>query len=286
MILYTKHINFADMRFIDEITAFLEDNGFCNSIQSIEGSDVICVKTAEGRSEKLILPVEIAATSIEDAKTASRRTYETIRLISESTDIPIIITEDRWRSRPDMMQARLLAHLNRFTPVFARNCRICKIDKTTAEEFLNNNHSYGHAVCRYRYGMFYQEQLIAVGTFSNARRWMKEDKEIRSYEWTRYASLPQMRISGGMGKILKAFIRDVQPDDIMSYADLEWSDGDVYRTLGFIQEDPKAPVTFLIDHDTWQRTPIRQESDENCDGKLYFQNLGSNKYRLKLTDYK
>jgi len=40
-----------------------------------------------------------------------------------------------------------------------------------------------------------------------------------------------------MGKLLQAFIEDVHPDDIMTYADLSWPDGgDAYRTLGFIEE--------------------------------------------------
>ena len=82
--------------------------------------------------------------------------------------------------------------------------------------------------------------------------------------------------------MLKTFIKEVQPDDIMSYADLEWSAGDVYKQLGFELEGQKAPVLFTIDPDTWQRTPVKALMS----AETYFQNLGSNKYRLKLTDYK
>ena len=89
--------------------------------------------------------------------------------------------------------------------------------------------------------------------------------------------------------MLKTFIREVQPDDIMSYADLEWSSGEVYRSLGFTLEASKAPVTFIIDKTDWKRVPVRPGMDTCNEGKesiLYFQNFGSNKYRLKLTDYK
>jgi hypothetical protein len=161
-----------------------------------------------------------------------------------------------------MMEARLLAHMEVFSQAYARNCEVRRIDKETAQRFLNDNHSYGYAACKYRYGLFLKRHtghvareieeerflgcarndngsarndnrsdrgdivgtLIAVATFSNARRWIKDGKEIRSYEWTRYASGPELRVSGGMGKLLKAFIKEVQPDDIMSYADLEWSE--------------------------------------------------------------
>ena len=88
--------------------------------------------------------------------------------------------------------------------------------------------------------------------------------------------------------MLKTFIKEVQPDDIMSYADLEWSAGDVYAQLGFSLEGQKDPVMFVIDTESWKRSPIKQgmTSEEPAMSKLkYFRNFGSNKYRLKLTDY-
>ena len=198
-----------------------------------------------------------------------------------------------------MMQFRLLAHLKIFTQIYARNCEVKKIDKQTAAEFLDKNHSYGDAKCRYRYGLYLKRHtghnagdnmltpgtLVAVATFSNARKWIKGDKTIRSYEWTRYASLPQVRVNGGMGKLLKAFIEEVRPDDIMSYADLEWSEGGVYETLGFKAEGIKSPVMFEIDPQM-QRHPVSHiPSSQAGTGNLLYINQGSRKYRLKLTEY-
>ena len=87
-----------------------------------------------------------------------------------------------------------------------------------------------------------------------------------------------------MGRMLKTFIKEIQPDDIMSYADLEWSAGDVYTQLGFTLEGIKDPVMFAVDTENWKRVPIKAGITPTSD--RYFQNLGSNKYRLKLTDYK
>lgn len=78
---------------------------------------------------------------------------------------------------------------------------------------------------------------MAVATFSNARRWDRGGRRISSYEWIRYASERGYRVTGGMGKLLQAFIEDVHPDDVMSYADAEWLDGgEAYKALGFVQE--------------------------------------------------
>ena len=92
-----------------------------------------------------------------------------------------------------------------------------------------------------------------------------------------------------MGKLLKAFIKEVQPDDIMSYADLEWSEGNVYKTLGFQEELPKDPGSFEIAPSTWERRAIRPGKEDSTiadpDGNIFHTNFGSRKFRLKLTDY-
>lgn len=282
------------MRLIDEISFFLKENGFESSVLLRHGFDVICTRTAGSAEERIILPLEIGSATEEEAARAGEEASECIRFIRSSEGYPLIITEDRWHRQKEMTQARLLAHLEVFTAAYARNCEIRRIEKADAQEFLNAHHSYGYAACRYHYGLFLKRHtghtrndipagtLIAVATFSNARKWQKGDSYIRSYEWTRYASLPHLRISGGMGRLLKAFIEEVKPDDIMSYADLEWSEGEVYRNLGFRPEPGKGPVMFLIDSETWGRIPVKPGIKE---GNLYFRNFGSNKYRLKLTDY-
>lgn len=288
-------------RLIEDILVFLEDSGFECNVQMRSGLDVICTKTLCGGHERVILPLEIASRNPEEAEAQARIAA---KVIGEMPSRPIIITEDRWHSQNEMMKARVLAHLEVFDQVYARNCEIRRIDKGTAAEFLAANHSYGDSSNRYRYGLFLKRHtghiasegdetwkypvgtLVAVATFSNARKWVKGDAVIRSYEWIRYASLPGLRISGGMGKLLKAFIEEVQPDDIMSYADLEWSDGIVYDQLGFTLEGQKSPILFGIDSE-WNRFPIKPGITEpdiiaGLTGNLFYMNFGSNKYRLKL----
>ena len=327
---------------IDEIAAFLESHGFECSRQIRDGYDVICTHTANGNVEKTILPLDIRAVSPEEAIEASESASDAVIFIRSMDGFPLIIPEDRWRRQEAMTKQRLLAHLELFGTVYARNCEIRRIEKQEAQAFLAANHSYGYSACRYRYGMFLRRNtgalcpvngikpgtLVAVATFSNARRWTKGEKVISSYEWTRYASLPSLRISGGMGKMLRAFIDEVHPDDIMSYADMEWSEGDAYRSLGFRKEGYKDPVLFMIDN-SWNRIPasrinsgkpekpsdiiprepgkstdvipskpgkytdvIPRESEKYTDviprgveESKFYRNIGSRKFRLKLTDY-
>lgn len=282
----------------EEIYDFLTANGFRHSAGEVCGMHIIRVEIKDG-SQRMILPVEITAMTLEEAEKQSSDLRSSIEeIVRTSGQAPVVITEDRWTSQKEMTGKRLLAHLETFFPIYARNCEVRRIEKAEAEAFLKKNHSYGDAACRYRYGLFLKRHtgqrasgliqpgtLVAVAEFSNARKWKKGDKVIRSYEWTRYASLPDVRINGGMGKVLKHFIREVQPDDIMSYADLEWSEGRVYEQLGFSLEGHKEAVTFMIDRESGIRRALGKGSFAYAQDDRYFCNLGSNKYRLKLTDY-
>lgn len=305
-------------RLIDCIVEFLEENGIVCSVQERCGLEVVCAMINSGENSRIVVPVEILADNLDQARAQSCMLQEAVTQISHQYGYPIIIPQDRWHRQRTMMQARLLSHMGVFSPAYARNCEVRRITKEEAQQFLADNHSYGYALSKYCYGLFLKRhtghiaqqmqqadrsdnlgQLIAVATFSKARRWVKGDREILSYEWVRYASLPQMRLSGGMGKLLKSFIADIKPDDVMSYADLEWSEGDVYARLGFQAETLKGSVDFEIDPATWERLPIRtnpvdlssavalpkEQSATKSPQSLYYTNLGGRKYRLKLTDY-
>lgn len=279
-----------------------------------DGMETFLAVSPDGRTARTIVLLSPLATTDEEAARLSEAAWNTVLKLKETYgNMPLILTEDRWNTARKMNQERIMAHMEVFFPIYARNCEVKRIDKKVAAEFLERTHSYGDASCRYRYGLFLKRHtghaadkflqksisepdasrdinpgtLVAVATFSNARKWIKEDKLIRSYEWTRYASLPGLRVNGGMGKILNTFIKEISPDDIMSYADLEWSEGKVYEQLGFILEGKKAPVCFQIDTTTWKRSVYRgQEMPPEHNSMVFFQNFGSAKYRLKLTEYK
>ena len=284
------------MHLCEELSSFLSEHDIRHDTVVVDGHKTICACTPNER-KVWIIPVQICSTDGSQALIQASGIERIVDRLEEITsERPIIIAEDRWRSQQDMIRARILAHLEKFSQVYARNCEVRKIDKVTAADFLKSNHSYGDAACRYRYGLYLKRhtghnaqdcrhigELIAVCTFSNARKWIKGDKTIRSYEWTRYASLPGLRINGGMGRLLKTFINDIHPDDVMTYADLEWSDGKVYERLGFTLEDRKSPILFEIDATSWCR---KAKGNSTTDGTLLFQNFGSNKYRLKLTEYR
>lgn len=111
---------------------------------------------------------------------------------------------------------------------------------------------------------------------------------VDSYEWVRYSSSPGLRVVGGMGRLLKEFERTVcreaecknnRPYEIMSYADLEFSSGDTYKKLGFLECGTRQPVEFAVIAGSYERVPVSRITEENEWAILYtFFNMGSVKY--------
>lgn len=275
----------------EDIILMLESHGVKVGIE-YSGNYKVLRTTGFMGNNPVIIPLEAFYDTVRQAAEASESLQKIIDKISPR---PVIVARDRWECEREAIEKRLLAHCGIFDKIFARNCDVKRIEKTAARDFTGKYHSYGAAKSRYCYGLYARRrtganestltgELVAVAEFSNARRWIKSGKEIKSYEWIRYSSIPQTRVVGGMGKLLEAFIEDVHPDDIMSYADLEWSDGSVYRQLGFSTDGRKPPVTFGIDKSTWKRTPLAKMQDYSPDTG-YFMNLGSLKYRMKVTEY-
>ena len=207
----------------------------------------------------------------------------------------LFVYQDRWIEKGPLVRRMLEAHLGKQETIFARNCEVRAIPPEAAAAFLDRNHLYGSLKSAFRYGLFRYRAtgkceagmdatgtLVAVGVFSEGR----ELGGRISYEWLRYASAGGCRVVGGMGKILDSFTLSRKNSvsgtfDIMSYADLEWSEGDSYRKLGFREEGTRPPVAFLCDPKTGLRvheSKIGRDNryrTEDRTGKIPVRNLGS-----------
>lgn len=298
-----------------EISSFLNDNGISTTVCTCCHGPVIRVHGSPS-----VIPVMVSAGSEEEAtavrlQTESMIAAESAPLPGGTGQRPIVIAYDRWIREGECIRRRLLAHYGRFSHIFARNCHVEKITRSTAAAFMDSWHSYGDATCKYRYGLFLDKPLqdplhsfpegtmIAAATFSNGRFMERDGKLWRSYQWIRYASFPDTRVSGGMGKIMKHFMQacgfgaGIPQEtggcisgssfggwDIMSYADLEWSGGGAYSSLGFRDEGLKAPVMYRIDTSSWSRTPVFRTKDgpSPAGGYRYFENFGSTRFRIEV----
>jgi hypothetical protein len=73
---------------------------------------------------------------------------------------------------------------------------------------------------------------------------MYKNKE--AFEILRFASLLRTSVIGGAEKILKYFEKTYNPKEIITYADLRWSNGELYEKLGFTLDHKSQPNYFYI----------------------------------------
>jgi len=168
------------------------------------------------------------------------------------------IYEDLWFTKGSIIRNRLLANMGLGERVFARKCVVREIGAERVKSFMEENHLIGDAKSRFRYGLFDGEELVSAATFSSSRPMEREGRVVQSYEWVRYANRSSVRVVGGMGRLLNYFVNEVSPDEVMSYADKDWSDGDVYRKLGFVQIGETSPVEFYVNSETCERISVKK----------------------------
>ena len=210
----------------------------------------------------------------------------------------IVLWEDVWHNRNNQVRARILSLLGHNKTIFARDTQIIKLDKPTLESFLDKNHVMDAVSAKHKYGLMYKGILVSVASFSFPKTFYRQEGEFRSVELVRFASLQGVNVVGAMGKFLEHFIEQHKPDDIMTYTDREWSDGEVYEKLGFVKTEQTEPILFCIHPQKMLRYSSRKiplELQTECQnlgmeldvflaqkGFVQIQNLGNNKFILKL----
>lgn len=184
------------------------------------------------------------------------------------------IHEDIWIRRNSAVLNRLGALCGKNLRVHGRQCRIVRIDKLTAQAFLEQHHTGGYVTSYYKYGLFFKEQLLAVATFSKGRTLHREDGR-KSYELLRFATATGYSIAGGLARLIRHFILDTGAKHLMTYADIEWTDGSTYIKTGFHFKGTTPPITFRIDPQTCSRIPISAASDTLPVSWIVVKNLGN-----------
>ena len=71
----------------------------------------------------------------------------------------------------------------------------------------------------------------------------------RSHELMRYCAQRELAVVGGISKLIKAFSREHQPDDIVTVVDRDFGDGVGWQTMGFAPVQRMPPLIFMVDQD-------------------------------------
>jgi len=182
--------------------------------------------------------------------TANKKTFYFLAinsLVLIDDDNSIIIHEDVWHNKQNQVKSRIHSLLGLNKKIHARLCKIKNISAVETKLFLDENHTQGYCASAYKYGLFYNEELIAVATFSKGRRMNRLLAHQRSFELLLFATKNYTTVVGGFDKLLRHFETEKKPADIMTYVDAEWSNGNSFINLGFSKIELSKPITFYID---------------------------------------
>lgn len=170
----------------------------------------------------------------------------------------IHIFEDEWISKENIVKSILLNKLNLITnKIYARKCEIKEVDNKTMNDFLNKNHIQGTVITNYKFGLFYENELVSLMTFSKGRKFIggKEDE----YELTRFVNKINTTVIGGADKLFKHFIKLYNPKKIISYSDKRYFNGNIYKKLGFEYVSTTLPnYWYIINNKKYHRYNFRK----------------------------
>ena len=94
--------------------------------------------------------------------------------------------------------------------------------------------------------MYYNDELVSLMTFGNLRKNLNQKNEENVYELLRFCNKLDTNVVGGADKQLKYFIKTYNPNQIISYADRRWSQGNLYEKLNFKFIHNTKPNYFYV----------------------------------------
>lgn len=190
----------------------------------------------------------------------------------------IQIWEDIWLARKFQVIQFLISITTPLKSVFARDTRIVPISADAARAFLDANHLMGFSKGSVYLGCVVPlhrqfrgitsefewdgNPLIAVAVFGKPMIMKEEGMEgDLSGELIKMATLPTIRLVGGITKFLVAY-RLLQPvKNIMTYIDLDWNSGKGFMGIGFNVVAQTPPLLFkLVDGKRVSVTEIAKAS--------------------------
>ena len=162
--------------------------------------------------------------------------------------------------------------------IYARQCKVMQISNKEAKELNNKIHLQGHRNAQVTYGLFYNNELVQLMSFSRTR-YNRNLKESNSWEIIRGCPGSNNVVIGGVSKLFSHFVKDYNPSQIFSYCDFNKFNGVSYEKLGmkFIGYTSPDMKWVLKDRSVHNRLPSKhKEFSENSFAKIY--GAGSKKY--------
>ena len=164
----------------------------------------------------------------------------------------LTLWEDWIRNKPEIVESIIKSKLGIIkNKVGARKCEVKLVESSVCREFLNKNHIQGFSPSAIKLGLYYNNELVSVMTFSKSRVGIGKNED--GYELVRFCNKLNTNIIGAASKLLNYFIKQYQPKQIVSYSSNDISNGNLYKVLGFTKENKASTAYWYINQIDFQR---------------------------------
>lgn len=159
--------------------------------------------------------------------------YEKMLRANQSGYRLVTIFSDEWINTPEIVKSKLRNIFKKTDKRhYARKLEVKIVSSEDSKVFLNLHHLQGNSSAKINIGLYNGHTLVALMTFSNGRAALNTKVVEGEYELVRFVTNGDS-VVGGASKLLAHFTKTYKPTRIVSYADLRWSEGNVYSVIGF-----------------------------------------------------
>jgi hypothetical protein len=198
----------------------------------------------------------------------------------------IHIWEDDWIHRNNIIKSQINNWLGISDKIWARKCEVKFINNSKiVNKFLDENHIQGKSPSSKKIGLYYNGLLVSVMTFTN----LEGRKRMSDGNWnlSRFCNLTNTNIVGGASKMLSFFVKSVNVERVISYADKDWSNGRLYTKLGFDKlYDTRPDYKYILDAKRIHKSNFKKSKtgiSENELNLLKVWDCGKIKFERKIT---
>ena len=170
--------------------------------------------------------------------------------ICEKNNIQLLhIWENDWKNNQEIIKSIIKdkLKLNKYK-IYARKCDVRELkDNSCVKTFLNQNHLQGSVNSSIKLGLYYNNELVSVMTFGKLRKNLGQTHKEGHYELLRFCNKFNTSVVGGASKLFQYFIKNYNPLNIISYANRDISNGNLYDKIGmnFIKNTPPNYWYFI-----------------------------------------
>lgn len=211
-----KKLQFYTSQGEREISQFIRGLGF----------DILERKRVGGVEFDIVIPdvglaIEYCGLYYHSERMGKDRHYHHNKLLhAQNNNLQLLtIFEDEWLHKQHIVKNIIKNKLllsNDY--IHARKCIVGSIKKEDADLFVDKFHIQGHGQSSIDYALFYGDKVVAV---------IQLKRHCGQLLINRYCS--DIRVAGGFSKLLSYIRKRYSDIDIVTFADLRWSEGNMYQ---------------------------------------------------------